>query len=197
MPIAICNASYFIFFLQINPLHTVPTLNDNGFVLWESRAIAFYLVDTYAPDSPLYPKDTRKRAEVNKLVFFESATFYQAQMAFFRPQWFKKQEPTQEATEVYDKALAGAVSLLGDKKFLTGDTVTLADVGLATSLGIAVDAVEYEGLDKYPKLVEYYKRVKSALPEYEEVACEALQLLKDFISKAKSGHCPHAPSDNK
>lgn len=70
-------------FVEINPLHTVPTLNDNGFVLWESRAIAFYLVDTYAPDSPLYPKDTRKRAEVNKLVFFESATFYQAQMAFF------------------------------------------------------------------------------------------------------------------
>ncbi|KAL1470076.1 hypothetical protein MTO96_040686, partial [Rhipicephalus appendiculatus] len=63
--------------------HTVPTINDNGFVLWESRAIGMYLVDKYAPESTLYPKDLQKRATVNRLVFFESGTLLSAQMAYF------------------------------------------------------------------------------------------------------------------
>lgn len=54
---------------------------------------------------------------------------------------------------------------------------------------------EYEGLSKYPKLVEYYKRVKSALPEYEEVASEGHQLLRGIIAKAPTS--AHGPSGRK
>ncbi|CAN7938051.1 unnamed protein product, partial [Ixodes hexagonus] len=129
-------------FVKLNPQHTVPTLNDNGFVLWESRAIALYLLDKYAPDSPLYPKDVQKRALVNRLVFFESGSFYQAQMGYFRPRWFKGQDPGSDLKETYDKALASAVTLLGDKPFLAGDNLTLADVGLVCSLGIAIEVCE-------------------------------------------------------
>ncbi|KAL1454677.1 hypothetical protein MTO96_043728, partial [Rhipicephalus appendiculatus] len=52
-----------------------------------------------------------------------------------RPKWFKGQEPTPDLKEAYDKALGTAVTLLGDKKFLCGDNVTLADIGLACTLG--------------------------------------------------------------
>ncbi|XP_050029222.2 glutathione S-transferase 1-1-like [Dermacentor andersoni] len=178
-------------FVKLNPQHTVPTLNDNGFVLWESRAIGMYLVEKYAPESSLYPKDVQKRATVNRMLFFESGTMLPAQMAYFRPKWFKGQEPTADLKEAYDKALATTVTLLGDKKFLCGDHVTLPDIGLACTLGVAIEGSEYEGLDKFPQLKEYYQRFKKAFPEYDEVASEALQRIRDMVARAKSGKSPH------
>lgn len=178
-------------FVKLNPQHTVPTLNDNGFVLWESRAIGMYLVEKYGPESSLYPKDVQKRATVNRMLFFESGTMLPAQMAYFRPKWFKGQEPTADLKEAFDKALATTVTLLGNNKFLCGDHVTLPDIGLACTLGVAIEGSEYEGLDKFPQLKEYYQRFKKALPEYDEVATEALQRIRDMVARAKSGQSPH------
>lgn len=60
---------------QLNPAHTVPTLVDNGFVLWESGAIMAYLVEKYAKDDSLYPKDIEKRAIIDQLLHFSTSSF--------------------------------------------------------------------------------------------------------------------------
>uniref|UniRef100_T1GRU6 GST N-terminal domain-containing protein n=1 Tax=Megaselia scalaris TaxID=36166 RepID=T1GRU6_MEGSC len=55
-------------FLKINPQHTIPTLVDKDFVLWESRAILGYLADQYGKDESLYPKDPKRRALINQQI---------------------------------------------------------------------------------------------------------------------------------
>lgn len=65
-------------FLKINPQHCLPTLVDDGFVMWESRPIAIYLVEKNFPDGhPLYPKDVKQRALINQRLQFDASTLYQ------------------------------------------------------------------------------------------------------------------------
>lgn len=56
-------------FIALNPRHTVPTLVDDGFVLYESNAITEYLEDAYpGRGSPLFPGDPKSRATVWRLM---------------------------------------------------------------------------------------------------------------------------------
>jgi glutathione S-transferase len=56
-------------FIALNPRHTVPTLVDGDFVLYESNAITAYLEDAYpGRGAPLFPGDAKTRATVWRLM---------------------------------------------------------------------------------------------------------------------------------
>eukprot|EP00277_Geminigera_cryophila_P017215 CAMPEP_0179437578 /NCGR_PEP_ID=MMETSP0799-20121207/21449_1 /TAXON_ID=46947 /ORGANISM="Geminigera cryophila, Strain CCMP2564" /LENGTH=218 /DNA_ID=CAMNT_0021218611 /DNA_START=23 /DNA_END=679 /DNA_ORIENTATION=+ len=48
-------------FLKINPLHCIPTMDDDGFTLWESKAILRYICNKHKLEQ-WYPADYKKRA---------------------------------------------------------------------------------------------------------------------------------------
>lgn len=63
-------------FMQINPLHTVPTIQDGDFTIWDSHAVNAFLVDKYGKNDSLYPKDMERRAVVNQRLFFDCGVLF-------------------------------------------------------------------------------------------------------------------------
>src|SRR5262245_58449610 len=59
-------------FLALNPNGKVPTLDDDGFVLWESCAILRYLAGK-RPERGLVPLDARGQALVDQWLFWWTA----------------------------------------------------------------------------------------------------------------------------
>lgn len=49
----------------LNPNGRVPTLEEGGFVLWESNAIMRYFCESYGGEA-LYPAEPRTRADINR-----------------------------------------------------------------------------------------------------------------------------------
>lgn len=58
-------------FRRMNPLHQVPTLDDNGFYVTDSHAILTYL----ASNSNLTSTDRRLQARTNQLLYFDFELF--------------------------------------------------------------------------------------------------------------------------
>jgi glutathione S-transferase len=55
-------------YVALNPNARVPTIDDDGFVMWESAAINLYLAEKYK--SPLWPADAKGKGRMNQWAFF-------------------------------------------------------------------------------------------------------------------------------
>ncbi|CAB3233289.1 unnamed protein product [Arctia plantaginis] len=73
---------------KLNPLHTIPMLKDDDFVVWDSHAICTYLVTVYGDDDSLYPKDPKKRAIVDQRLHFDTGTLFPATRGAVEPVFF-------------------------------------------------------------------------------------------------------------
>lgn len=80
-------------FVALNPRHRVPTIDDDGFVLYESNAIVEYLDEQYAGrGAPLFPGDVRTRALVRRLVCEVDNYFDEALDEITTPLFYRKPE---------------------------------------------------------------------------------------------------------
>jgi glutathione S-transferase len=55
-------------YVALNPNARVPTIDDDGFVMWESAAINLYLAEKYK--SPLWPQDMQGKGRAYQWAFF-------------------------------------------------------------------------------------------------------------------------------
>ena len=70
-------------FRRLNPNGLVPTIDDEGYVLWESNAILRYLAATHAPGT-LWPVEARARADADRWMDWANSTLWPTLVPLFR-----------------------------------------------------------------------------------------------------------------
>jgi glutathione S-transferase len=159
-------------FVALNPRHTVPTLVDDGYSLWESMAILEYLDERFASGPKLYPGDVKERARVRRLareaeeyVGGEGIDPITEELFFKEGGAAPDLERVAQARERLRQELAYFAGELRGK-FLAGDTPSAADFVLYPYLGYAarIDFRKPEaglgGILAAP-MAEYKKRIEA------------------------------------
>jgi len=172
-------------FIAINPQHVVPTIVDGDFTLWESRAICTYLASQYGEGDSLYPTDPKKRAVVDRFLYFDMGTLYHRFGEYVYPVLFRGQEtPDPEKLTKVHEALGWMNSWLEGKKYITGDNVTVADHSLVAT----ISTFDASGLDmsKHTNVLAWFELCKK-LPGYDEVNAPGAEEFGK-MAKAKLGN---------
>ncbi|XP_013137223.1 PREDICTED: glutathione S-transferase 1, isoform D-like [Papilio polytes] len=152
-------------YLKINPQHCVPTLDDDGFILSESRAIACYLADKYGTDDTIYPKDLKKRAIVNQRLYFDCSNLVVKMRAICYPIIYKGETEIKENLRDDFNASLSILDKYLENKWVAGEHVTIADTTIYASMS-GIFAIGWD-LSSFPNIQRWLKDC-SDLPGYEE-----------------------------
>jgi glutathione S-transferase len=117
----------------MNPTGLVPTLQEDGFTLWESNAIVRYLAHAHAAGSPLWPNDPHARAKIDHWMDAQQTVLNRPMSGVF---WGlvrtppDKRDLTAIATAIEDTARAWRLiePHLQRHNFIAGADFTLADI---------------------------------------------------------------------
>ena len=152
-------------YLKLNPNGEIPTIVDDGSVIYESTAIIEYLNDEYV-EPPLMPEDSFGRACVRMVEDFCDLHLYRAIIKSVVKKFFKN-----ETLEEADKALIAAdmkriEKYLGAQTFITGKELTLADCAVMPAIA-RLEGLGFADLAATsPALKQYAARLK-ARPGYK------------------------------
>ncbi len=143
-------------YTAINPNQSLPALRDGDLVLWESNAMLQYIADKNGKDE-FYPRDTVARADVNRWLFWESAHWFPSTYVYLvencvKPVLGSEPDPAvlDGERERFDR-LAGLLNdRLADRKYIMGDSVTIADIAVAAPMHL--HEWQQLPLDDYPNI---------------------------------------------
>jgi len=164
-------------YAALNPNMRMPTLKDGDYVLWESNAIAQYLASK-RPESGLLPKDERARLDVTRWQFWELAHWHPA-CAVFAFEYVAKpfalgiNEPDMAAiakgTEDFHRVARVLDGHLEGRRYVSGDTLTLADFSLGSALNLAEMA--HYPIQPYDEIRRWYAGLR-ALPTWQKTLAQ-------------------------
>ena len=150
-----------------HPLGKSPVIDDDGFVLAESGAIALYLLEKFDPDNQFGPPtdDPKARAEWMQWLMYSEASA-------FAPLLIKlllSRDETKPA--IFDMFSSGEVALqlghlearLSDRQYIMGDRFQASDIGINYFAQMAERLGE---LGPYPNLAAYLAR-NTARPAFQ------------------------------
>ncbi|KIJ64564.1 hypothetical protein HYDPIDRAFT_154224 [Hydnomerulius pinastri MD-312] len=152
-------------FLEKQPFGQLPYIDDGGFILFESRAIARYLVKKYTlKGSPsLIPSKPKEEAIFEQAASIETTNFEPHAMGISLEKFYNPMcgTPTNEARLLEHAALLDAKmgayeSILSRHQYLAGDSITLADLFHLPFGKAVVDAGFGDIFEKRPNLGRWW-----------------------------------------
>jgi len=122
---------------RLNPNGLVPTIDDDGFVLWESHAIVRYLAAKHA--SGLWPEDRKMRAEADQWMDWSHTTFWPTLRPLFMglirtPPGQRDARAMEDSRSKTAQALVLLDAHLRSRQFLAGSDFTTGDIALGCGI---------------------------------------------------------------
>jgi glutathione S-transferase len=156
-------------YLRLNPNGLVPTIDEDGFILWESNAIVRYLSAKHGVGT-LWPRDIAVRADADRWMDWQQTTVGPPMGILFRA--LLKSPPDDIPRSEVDAALKKAGSVwrildthLMQRSFVAGSDLTIGDI----ALGNAIHRWFKLPLERpeLPHLAQWYARLGTR-PGYRE-----------------------------
>ncbi len=121
-------------FRALNPNGLVPTINDDGYVLWESNAILRYLAAKHASGT-LWPTEARARADADRWLDWTNSTLWPAMLPLFRsymrtPAEQRDAKATEAARQATIKILQILDAHLAAHAYVGGASFTMGDIAV-------------------------------------------------------------------
>ena len=155
--------------LARQPFGRIPAIDDDGFELFESRAICRYL--DQKSKKKLIPTDGKAVAKMEQWISIETSEFTPNVMKFVYKFIFQRpQEDSvmETATKGLDASLTVLEKQLAQSPYLVGKDLTLADVCFMPYFEYAMKTPASDIIAKYPNVVAWWNRV-SERPTWKKV----------------------------
>jgi glutathione S-transferase len=158
-------------YLAINPNGKVPALVDGDTRLWESNAIMAYLAR--AAGSDLWPRDDDRQIELTRWLSWDAWHFIRhgATLVFqniIKPRFLgaaPDPQAVEEATGFFKQFAAVLDEHLRGRRYILGDTLTIADFAAAATLPNADQAKI--PVKTFTEIVRWHERLNE-LPAWRE-----------------------------
>ena len=164
-------------FVALNPRHQVPTIVDDGFVLWESMAILEYLDERFTAAPKLYPGDVRERARIRRIAREVEQYAYAQGIDRIVDELFWKDDAPPDAKVMEESKQKLADELAGLEKEMRGDwlgegAMTAADITLYTVVAymkrVTVRKPETALTQLLPSKIDAWAKRIEALPYFDK-----------------------------
>ena len=167
-------------FLRRNPAGKVPVLKIDGKLLAESSAICEWIEEVY-PEPSLMPETPDERAEVRRLVqWFDDKFHHEVTSKLLYERVNKKVTGSGYPDSGNVKAGAKAIKyhldymawLLDHRRWLAGDSMTLADFAAAAHLS-SLDYISDVDWNRSENVKDWYAKIKSR-PAFRSILADVV-----------------------
>lgn len=149
-------------YLALNPNGVVPTIDDGGFVLWESNAIVRYLAEKHGAGTPFWPADPRARASAGRWMDWVISTLAGRHVPVYQglirtPEAERDHERIAAARSSWSAANGVLESWLSKHSYLSGDAFGIGDIPAAPFthrwFSLDIEREDYPGLRRWYDLI--------------------------------------------